>query len=148
MPAQVDVHGRVPFLQRGRNEHPVAHDPGIVDHHVEVTEGFQRGIDDPLGRVPVGDVLVVGDRLAPGGADFLYHGIGGRGVAPFAVQRGADVVDHHVGPFRAKGQGIGPAQAAGGAGDDDGASFADTHYSLSIIVTLAWPPPSHMVCSP
>ena len=127
MPAQVDVHGRVPFLDGGRDEHPVAHDPGIVDHHVEVAERVDGGLHDASGSVPVGDVLVVGDRLAARRDDFRHHAVGGAGVAPFAAQRGADIVDHDIRALGSEGERIGPPQPARGAGDDDGSVFADSH---------------------
>ena len=145
MPTQVDVHGGVPFLDRRGNEHAITHDPGVVDYHMQIAERGHRGIDDPLGAVPIGDVLIIGDRPAASGLDFGHHAIGGAGIASLAAERGADVIDHHIRALGRKSQRIGAAQPARSAGDDDGAVVADTHYSLSIIVTLACPPPSHMV---
>jgi hypothetical protein len=125
MAAQMDVHRRVPFFQRGGNEHAVAHDPGVVHHHVKIAKRSNRSIDDALGGVPIGDVLVIGDRVAACRLDLGNHCVCRAGIAPFAVQRGADVVDHHVRAFGAESQRIGPAQPARRAGDDDGASVTD-----------------------
>ncbi len=45
-------------------EHPVAQDAGVVDDDVEVAEGLDRRVDQPLGALPRRDVVAVGDRLA------------------------------------------------------------------------------------
>ena len=50
-----------------------------------MTEAAERGIDEPAGRVPIGDIARVGDRLATGfddrGDDFL-GGIGRAAPSP------------------------------------------------------------------
>ncbi len=104
--------------------------PALLTMTCSPPNAVDRGIDDALGRIPVGNVLVIGDRLAAGGDDLRHHGIGSAGVAAFAGQRGADIVDDDVGAFGGKGQRIGAAQPAGGAGDDDGAVVTNAH-SLS-----------------
>ena len=45
-------------------EHAVAEDAGVVHEHVQVAEGVDGGVDQPLGGVEVGDVVVVGDGLS------------------------------------------------------------------------------------
>ena len=52
--------------------------------------------------------------------------------------------------FSGERQRVFPAQTAACAGDDDHAVFAKPGHdqTRSNIVTLAWPPPSHMVCRP
>ena len=55
------------------------------------------------------EIAMMGDGPAAIGNDFVH---GGRGA------RDGDVVDHHTGTFRGEAQGAGPADAAGGAGDD------------------------------
>ena len=119
---------------------------------MQVAEFCNSGLDNAPCRIPVGDVLIVGNGLAARGGDFGHHCIGGAGIAPLAAERCADIVDHDICAFCGKSQRIGTPQTARRASDDDcpplANAFADTHYSLSIIVTLACPPPSHMVCSP
>ena len=111
MPAQMDMHRRVPFLQRGGNEHAVAHDPGIVDDHMQVTKCGHGGIDDAFCRVPIGDVLIIGDGLAARRLDFRHHRIGSAGIAPFARKRSADIIDHHIRALSAEGRAHRPAPA-------------------------------------
>ena len=148
MAAQMDMHRCIPFLERRGHEHPVADDAGIVDDDMQVAKGIQCCIDDPLRAIPIGDVFIIRDRLAARRLDLFHHRICGRCVTAFALKRSADIIDDDICTFRAKGKRIGPAQSACGAGDDHRSSFTNTHYSLSIIVTLACPPPSHIVCSP
>src|SRR3546814_4346741 len=64
MAVQMDEHRRVPLLGGRGDEHAVAHDPGVVDDDMEVTERGDRGFDDALRRIPVGDVLIIGDGVA------------------------------------------------------------------------------------
>ena len=75
MPAQMDMHRRVPFFGRGRNKHPVAHDPCIVDDDMQVTKFSDRRINDPLRRVPIGDVFIIRQRLAARCLDLVNHSV-------------------------------------------------------------------------
>ncbi|MNN91305.1 hypothetical protein D3C81_2094030 [compost metagenome] len=86
------------------------------------TECHQGGIDDALRRLKGGDVVVIGDGLATGSADFPGHVLGG--VA-------ADVIDQHIGTFGGERQCVGAAQAATGTGDDHGTAFTDSHTVYS-----------------
>ena len=82
----------------------------------------------------------------------------GPGRLPAAVERAAEVVDHDLGALGREGERMGAADAAAGAGDDDDATVADAGCGRrtvaaiaqrrSMMVTLAWPPPSHIVCRP
>ena len=148
MPAQMHMHRRIPFFQSGGYEHAVAHDAGIVDDDMQVAKGIQRRINNAFCCIPIGNVFIIGDRVSTRRLDFFDNGVCRRCVAAFAVERGADVIDDDVRTLRTKGERIGTPQPARRACDDYGSSVANTHYSLSIIVTLAWPPPSHMVCRP
>jgi hypothetical protein len=123
--------------RRCTDEHAVAHDAGVIDDHLHVAEPGHRGVHDRLRAGHAGDVVAVGQRL---GADFCGDGFGGLAL---------DVVDDDIGALGGVGQRVLAAQTRAGAGDDDGTVVADAHdYSLSMIVTLATPPPSHMVCRP
>ena len=55
----------------------------------------------------------------------------GREVGALAGERGAEVVDDHLGALGGEGEGVGPAEAAPGAGDDDDTSVADAHRLVS-----------------
>ena len=81
MPAQVDLHGGIPLLDRRADEHAVAHHAGVVDHDVQAAEVLERRGDDPAGAFPVGHVVAVGHRLAARRADLLDHRLRGGAVA-------------------------------------------------------------------
>ena len=149
MPTQMDPRHRIPFLRGAGNEHAIAHEAGVVDDRVERAECVERGLDDALAGIPVRDVIGVGHRLAARGADLVDDAFRrALGFAALAVRADAKIVDHDLRAFRRQPQSIGPAEAVARPGDDNHPSFANTHYSLSIIVTLACPPPSHIVCRP
>ena len=84
-------------------------------------EGFTGTGDDDGADVRI--VLRVGQRIADRGAQCAVDGVARLG----AVQRD----DHDVAP---------PLGESGGCN-----AFC---HSSSMMVALAWPPPSHMVCSP
>ena len=108
-----------------------------------------RRCHQPRGSIPIRDIVVIRDRIAARGDDLGHHRVSGGGVAALPAQRGADVVDDDVRAFGGKGQRVGAPQPARCAGNDDGAVVAEAHaHSLSMIVTLACPPPSHIVCRP
>ena len=108
---------------------------------MHLAEGRYGRVDDGLRAGKGRDVATVGPGAAAGGRDLVHHRL--RGLEP-------DVVDDDLRALGGEGPRIGPAQAAAGTGDEDGSPFADTHrsHSLSMIVTLACPPPSHIVCRP
>ena len=84
------------------DEHAVAQDPGVVDEDVEPAEGVDGGVDEPLGALPIRDVVAVGHRLAAHGADLVDHLAGGTGRAAGAVHLGAEVVDDDLRPLVGK----------------------------------------------
>ena len=133
----MDVHRRIPFIDGRRHEHAVAHDAGIVHHDMQITKGGHGRVDNALRPIPIGDVFIVGDGVSTRRLDFRHHSVGSARITPFAAQRSADVIDDDVGPFRCKGERIGTSQPTCGPGDDDRPVVANTHYNLSIIVTLA-----------
>ncbi|MNP49439.1 hypothetical protein D3C76_1436230 [compost metagenome] len=119
-----EVHGHhgVPVGLGHAGEHAIATDAGVVHQHVQVAEGLDGLAHDVAGGGVAGDVAVVGDGFTALGADLGDYGFGGGQV---------DVVDQHPGAFGGEGQGIGPAQPAAGASDDDGAVLADWHVEFS-----------------
>ena len=62
------------------DQHPVAQDAGVVDQHVEIAEGLDRGVDEPLAALPVADVVGVGHRLAARRPDLVDHLLGRRAI--------------------------------------------------------------------
>ena len=121
--------------------------PGVVDDDVEVAEGLDRGVDDCLGAVEVGDAVGVGDRLAAGGDDLVDDRLCGAGVGAAAVGGAAEVVDDDLGAQRCEQQRVLTADAAAGAGDD-GDSVLEHQASFRYIVTTAAPPRPRLCWSP
>jgi hypothetical protein len=126
---QVDVDDRVPVGLGHVDQDPVPQDAGVVDQDVEVAEGLDGGVDQPLAALPVADVVGVGHRLAAGGGDLVHHLLGRRPVVPRPVHRAAQVVDHHAWPLRPRRAGRAPADAATGPGDDRDASVQCSHVN-------------------
>src|SRR5690606_13073587 len=116
--AQVHADDVVPVGGRHVHQHPVAEDAGVVDHDVEAAELAQRGPHQPSGRLVVGDVVGVRDRVPAGRPDLLGDGLGGAGVGAGAVPGAPEVVDDDGGSLAGQLDGVGPAYSAGGAGDD------------------------------
>ncbi len=144
-------HDGVPLLLGRSNEHPVPQEASVVDDHVETAEVVDRRLDELARAGEVGYIGAVRDGFAAGLTDLVHDLAGGTGRAAAAVELRAEVVDDDLGALPSKLQGMGAANAAARARHDDDASFTDPahdRYSLSMIVTFAWPPPSHMVCSP
>ena len=73
---EVDSDDGVELFLAGVGEHPVADDAGIVDQDVEPAERVDRGLDQPLGLGPVGDVGAAGDGFASGGGDLIDNTLG------------------------------------------------------------------------
>src|SRR5439155_23599458 len=123
---------RVPLLLGHVDEHPVAQDAGVVDEDVEAAKALHGRVDQALGTLPVGHVVAVGDSLAARGADLFDHLAGGTGRRTAAVDLGSQVVDDDLGALAGILQGVAPADAATGAGDDDDAAVTDSHQSVSL----------------
>ena len=121
------MHGGIPLFHGGTHEHAVAHHAGVVHDDIERAEGVDGRADDVGGAVPIGNVIAIGHGLATGRANLIDHRLRRRQIAAHAGQAGAQVVHHHLRTFGGKGQRIGTAQAAAGAGDDDYTSVTDTH---------------------
>ena len=117
---QMHVDHRLPFLDRHVEEEAVAQDAGVIHDHVDPAEGINRGLDDAVGGLPLGHAVGVRHRRAAFGLDFLDHFLCRPGVLAFARDRGADVVDDHLGaPCRHGQREIAPDAAAGACHNDD-----------------------------
>ena len=113
----MDGDDGVPVLFAHVEDHAVAQDAGVVDDDVQLAEVIDCAIDDPLGRLEVGDALEVGDCLAARRADFLDHVLGRRARLPGAVEVSAEVVHDHLGAVLRQQQRLFAPDAAAGAGD-------------------------------
>ena len=116
--AQVDVDDRIEELGVHVAERLVAQDPGVVDHDVDTTEGVDGGLDDRRAALWRGDGVAIGDRLATRRRDFVDDELGRADICACAVDRPAEVVDHHEGASRREEEGVLLAEAAAGTGDD------------------------------
>jgi hypothetical protein len=126
------AHDRVPLLLRGADEHPIAHEAGVVHDR---RRGVPNRLDAPrrTRRRPPSQsaiVVAVGDRLAAErddrGDDLLGRGRRRAG----AVERDADVVDDDARPLARELERVRAAEAATGAGHDDDSSLADARLLL------------------
>ena len=106
-------------------EDAVAQNAGIVDQDVDPAEGRQRGLDDLVGILGLGDGERRCDRLAAAGLDLLDHVMRRAGIRAGAFQARADVADDDAGAFLREQQRNTAADAAGRTGDD--CDFAGDH---------------------
>ena len=139
----LEVHGgdSVELLFTCVGEHAVADDARVVDQNVEVAERVDRGLDEPLGLRPVGDVRPTGDRLASGGGDFVDDALrGAAATGGRSVQPDTDVVDHHARTLGGERQRMCPSDTATGARHDDHTAVEQSHircllgYLMSAVV--------------
>ena len=128
--AAVEVHLEhgVPVLERHLVEGAVAQDAGVAHHAVDLAELVERGLDDVLRGLGLGDAVVVGHRTPAGVLDLGHHLVGHRRTGAGAVARTAEVIDHHAGALPGQRQGILTAQASSGSGDDDDAILHSWHW--------------------
>ena len=98
-------------------DHAVAEEAGVVDDDVEPAEAFDRAAHEIEGVVPVGDVGMVGERLATERLD-LGHDRLGRIVLGFARQRPAVVVHDDAHALAPELESLHPTDPTTGAGDD------------------------------
>ena len=117
---QMDVEDGVPLLVGHLLDDRVPGVAGIVHHDMAAAEGVDRGLDDAVAEVGLGDVAGAGHRLAAQLLD-LGDGLLGRRVV--------DVVDHHPGAVAHQAQRDLLADAAARAGDDRHLAIHLTHVS-------------------
>ena len=115
---QVHLDHRLEVGELHLAEGLVAQDAGVGDQDVQPAEGVDRAFHQ-IGRARViGHRAAVGDRLAARRLDLGHHGVGrGRGAAR-AIQRRAQIVDHHLGAPSGQLQRVLAAQAPARSGDD------------------------------
>ena len=126
---EVDADHGVPLRLGHVREHPVAQDAGVVDEHVQVAEGLHRRVDQALGGVEVGDVVVVGDGLAAGRLDLGHDLLGRRGVGAGALGRSAEVVHHDLGALGGEQERVLPPDPPPCSGDDGHPALELVHVS-------------------
>ena len=93
----------------------------------EIAEGLDGGVDEPLPAFPVGHVVGVGDGLPAHLLDLVDDLLGRRAVVARAVHGTTEVVDHDLGAFACKEQGVLAPDSAAGSGDDRNFSIQRTH---------------------
>jgi hypothetical protein len=121
----------VPLLLGGVDEHPVAHEPGVVDEDVETTERVDRLLHHRRGSLEVGDVGTVHDGLAPTRLD-LGDDLMGRGLSRVvAGERDAVVVDDDLGAVPGQLERVRATDPSTGAGHDRDPALQQTTHSAS-----------------
>jgi len=124
----VDLDHGVPLRLGHVGEHAVAQDAGVVDEHVEITEGLDGGVDEPLRALPRRDVVAVGGGLAAGALDLGHDLLGRTQVATCAVDVAAEVVHDDLGAVAGERQGVLATDATPGAGHDGDASVQESAH--------------------
>ena len=104
-PLQVYANDGVPLRFAGVGQLAATDESGIVDQHVEATEGIHRGLDEAACTLPVRDVVPIDDRLAARRSDLVDHLVG---------RARSDVVHHHVRTFGGESQRVRAPNAAAG----------------------------------
>ena len=128
-----EVHAdyRIPlFFARGE-EHAVADEARVVDQHVELTEGVDRGLHEAVRALPVGDVVGVRDGFAAERVDLVDDVLCGSGATPAAVERDAEVVHDDSCALAGESECVLAADAAPGARDDDDAALTDPGHGAA-----------------
>ena len=99
----LEVHPdhRVPLVLGRVDEHPVAHEAGVVDQHVEAAERLDRLRDHRLGVLEVGHVGTVRDRPAAHRLDLGDHLVGGLSRAFSPASETPKSLTTTVAPWRA-----------------------------------------------
>ena len=124
------LHDRVEVFGRHREHHLVAQDAGVVDQHVEATERVDRGADDVLGAVEVGDAVVVGDGLAAALVDDLDDLVGGALVGALAAHRSTEIVHHDLGAVVGEHDRFAASDTVARTGDDGHLAVEHAHLRV------------------
>ncbi len=135
---------RIPLLVSEFPDNRVASDPGVVHRGVDSAGPRDDLVDGRSDRIPVADVdcgqVYVLDATPPGLVEPGLVVVEHRDPRPGEQEVGSDLVADP--PLRPP------------SGDQDRGTTeircdgSDAHQILSMIVALAIPPPSHIVCSP
>ena len=126
----VHLHDRVEVFGRHREHHLVAEDAGVVHEHVEAAERVERGADDVLGAVEVGDAVVVGDGLAAALGDDVDDLVGGPLVGALAGHRPAEIVDDDLGAVVGELHRLAAADTVARSGDDRHLAVEHAHLRV------------------
>ncbi len=126
---EVHAHDRVEVVLGHVEDHGVADDPGVVHQDVERAERLDRGVDHLPGRVEVGDVAVVGNRVAAPLLDELHDGVGILLAGAVAPNRAAEVVDHDLGAVLGQFERVAAPDAVRRTGDDGDLPVEQSHAS-------------------
>ncbi len=129
---QVDGDRALPVELRDRVDRREPRDARVVEDDVEPTEARERGVDQPAGAVPIGDVARVGDRLPAGfgdRGDDLVSRVGR--CRAFSRHLAAEIVDDDRGTLGRERERMGAADAATRASDDRDLPVELTHHATS-----------------
>src|SRR4051812_4105313 len=124
--AHVHAHDRIEVVRIHVPDHAVAHDAGVVHEDVEPAPRVDRLLHHLPGRVVVGHVGVVGDRLAAPLLDDLDCEVGVAARA-LTAHRSPDVVDDDLGALLGQLHRVAPPDAVPGSGDDGDLAVEQTH---------------------
>src|SRR5207253_10724880 len=117
-----------------RAEHAGTQDGGLVADDAEPAVGLDGLVDDPLGAVVDGNIVVVGDGLAPAAANELGDLLGRPLVGALAGDRAAQVVDDDLRALGGELERLAPADAVPGPGDDRHLVVENAHTSSSSVI--------------
>src|SRR6516162_9988984 len=115
-------------------EDAVAQDAGVVYQDVDAAEGDERGLDDLVGVLGLGDRERRGDRLAAAALDLVDHLLRGRGIRAGAFEARADIAHDDGGALARHRQRNAAADAAASAGDDG--DFAGHHPGHGAVASI------------
>src|SRR5262249_38339269 len=146
-PFEVHADDGVEVLLVHLHEGAVAHDPGVVDEDVELTERVHGRPDDPAGAVEVRDGVVARSRLTAEGLDLLAPLRRRVFVGAAPVEADADVVDDEASTFPSHAQRELAANAPPRSRDHGDASVEQPHRdqprfgtaAVAVPVSLASP---------
>ena len=127
----MDADDCVPLLGRHVHEHAVAQDARVVDQDVEPAEGLDRGVDEALRALPIGDAVAVRHGLATHRLDLVDDVVRGTSRLPGAVHLAAEVVHDDLCTVRRQHQRVLATDAPAGARDDRDSSLTQPRHPLS-----------------
>ncbi len=108
-------------------ERAVAQDARVAHHAVDLAELVDRGLDDVLGALGLGDGVVVGHRATARVLDLLDHLVGHVVSGAGAVSGTTEIVDDDAGALLGERQRVLASESASGPGDDDDAVLHSWH---------------------
>ena len=109
-------------------EDDVAQNAGVVDQDVDAAEGVERGLDDQVGVLRLGDGERRCDCFAAGLLDGRDRSCAGLSSVPAPCRLAPMSQTTTRAPFGREHLGDGAADAAPGAGDDGDLAFDDTRH--------------------